>query len=97
MTAPDSNGQAPQPQLPPDALSPEVQSLFIEALFWRQKYMELREHTNQVISMLSRPPAGAEQMAGMLGGQPPQAAAPSAQMPQAPLANPTPPVDLAGL
>lgn len=66
-----SNGHAVLDAEPVEApgelsLPPEVQGLLIEAMFWRQKYFELREHTNQVIEMLGRPPAAPEQVANML-------------------------------
>lgn len=57
----------------------EMQGLFVEAMFWKQKYFELLQHSNQVIAMLSRPPAGPEQLAGMLGPEQPEAAGNVAQ------------------
>jgi hypothetical protein len=49
----------------------EFQSLWAEAMFWKQKYFEQLKHSNEVIAALSRPSAPPDHLMAMLGGQMP--------------------------
>lgn len=54
MTAETTKAAVGQPKSPPQ-VDPALTTAQQEATFWKLKYFELQQHTNQIIGALARP------------------------------------------